>query len=434
MKDNAFVIFGGKPLYGEIQAGGAKNAALPILAAAVLNGSVSTIENCPDIADIGVACEILESLGCIVKREGDKITVDSTELNGRSVSKQLTNKMRASVIFAGALLGRTGEVRIFCPGGCKIGERPINYHLDAFAKLGAAVVEEKDCEPAVEKGDACFSLNANRLLGAQITLPFPSVGATQNTMLAAAKASGITIINNPAREPEIVDLQNFLNACGAMIQGAGESRIVIKGVQYLHGASHRVMPDRIAAGTFLCAATAAGGEITVHGANYIDLLPLIEKLEICGSIIRQTEANGVKGIYVKSPCVLRGMGEVVTLPHPGYPTDLQAQLMAVAALSEGETVFRETIFEFRTGHIVGLNKMGAKIDLMPDGRTSRVKGVTRFTPAEVEASDLRGGAALIIAGLCADGKTVVANAGYVMRGYERIERTLRQLGADIELI
>lgn len=410
-------ITGGRRLAGEITVQGAKNSALPILAACFAAGSPCEINGCPELTDVNASLNILRSLGCRAISEGQKVFIDPTQANRCNIPERLMREMRSSISFLGALLSRCGEAELSTPGGCELGARPVDLHLAALAKMGAKIEESH--------GRIRCTVPQGRLKGAVIPLSFPSVGATENIMVAAATADGTTIITNAAREPEIVDLAAFLRGCGARISGSGESTVVIEGVPELHGCSHRVIPDRIEAVTYMAAAAVTGGDILLHNADYIHLLPTAAVLEEMGCIVRE-EKNGVRLTANKR---LASAGYVRTMPYPGFPTDAQAIIMAAACTAKGTSVFVENIFDNRFKHVGELCRLGACIKT--EGRAAVVEGVSRLTGASVTSTDLRGGAALIVAGLAAEGKTVVGGLHHVDRGYQSTEKKLRSIGADI---
>jgi len=409
-------IIGGRRLSGEIAVHGSKNAILPILAACVLNAGESRLTNCPNISDTLHTIDILKEIGCTVKCEGSTITVNSAMADRFEVSENLVRKMRSSIIFLGSLLTRFGAAKVSYPGGCVLGLRPIDQHLKGLRMLGATI------------NDAHGFLNctATRLAGTDISLDFPSVGATQNIILAATLAEGTTIINNAAKEPEIVELTTFLNAMGADITGAGESTIKIRGVNRLHDAEHRIMPDRIVAGTYLTAAAMTRGDITLTNVSDINLRPVIAKLTEAGCTIN-TKGGKIRLI---APPKLNAI-QLKTQPHPGFPTDLQPQFAAMLSVADGISIIEETVFEARNKHVPELCRMGANILQVNNMRTSIIEGVPYLNGSNVISHDLRGGAALILAGLAADGKTIVNPSSHVTRGYESIEADLRSLGATI---
>lgn len=412
-----YIIKGGKALNGTAYTNGAKNSVLPILSASVLTNDLSVLYNCPKISDTYIALEILKSLGACVNTENKILITDTSSINKTELPNYLVKKMRSSVIFAGSLLSRFGEAIIYSPGGCELGSRPINLHLDAFKKMGANIIYDNDK----------IICKAKRLIGTEINLPIKSVGATQNIILAAVLAEGTTTINNCAKEPEIIDLKNYLLKAGAKIEGAGTDTIKIEGVKSLHYASHTIIPDRIEAGTFLCAAAITGGEIVLENAPTCYLTAFLEKLKACGCRI-YTEKNK---LFLSSPKALLPVSITKTEPYPGFPTDLHPPFMSVLACSSGTSILSETIFNNRTKHINELIKMGADITIK-DNHTFEIKGKPQLFGTEVSAEDLRGGASLILAGLAADGITVVKNSKHIERGYENIEKTLKALGADIE--
>ncbi len=411
---SAFFVEGGHRLEGEIRVHGAKNSVLPILAAAILVPGVSVIQNCPDLSDVAASLEILRHLGCRAERAGDTITVDAGTLTRSDVPDDLMREMRSSVIFLGAVLGRTGEAAMSYPGGCELGPRPIDLHLAALRSLGAGIEEETGrlrCSGA--------------LTGCDITLALPSVGATENAMLAAVTASGTTTITNAAREPEIVDLQRFLCTMGADIRGAGSSVITVRGGTPLHGGTYAVMGDRIVACTYLAAAAAAGGEITVKGCDYRHLSTVTAVLAEGGCVLR----SGPDRIDLKCSAPLRAVRPIRTAPYPGFPTDAQALLMAAFARSTGATVFVENIFESRYRHVDELIRMGA--DIKVEGRVAVVCGVSALHGAAVRSHDLRGGAALVVAALGAEGKSEITDLHHIDRGYQDLDKALSSLGATI---
>lgn len=414
------IISGGKRLEGEIAVQGAKNSALPLFAAAALCGGESVLHNCPRLSDCDSACRILECIGCKCRREKNTVTVDSSVIGSVEVPTPLMREMRSSIIFLGAILTRCKSCRLSFPGGCELGPRPIDFHLAAFREMGA-VIEEKhgylDC--TAPRG----------LHGAKISLSFSSVGATENIMLAASLAEGATEIQNAAREPEIVDLADFINKCGGKISGAGGSTIAIEGVDKLHPCEHKIMPDRIAAATYLCCGAISGGELILTEINHSDLRPVTAVLEQMGCRI-YTYGNSNLFINVKKPLI--SPGTVRTNVHPGFPTDAQPPLMALSALSSGTSVFVENIFENRFKHASELVRLGARISV--EGKVAVVTGVKFLSGAELVATDLRGGAALITAAIAAEGVSRISGLSHIDRGYDNIEGVLRSVGADIKRI
>jgi UDP-N-acetylglucosamine 1-carboxyvinyltransferase len=413
-----YYISGGKKLNGETTIDGAKNAVLPILAATVLNSSINCIHNCPKILDSKIMVEILTAVGCKVICEGNTIIVDSSFANSYEVPEKPVKEMRSSIIFLGSMIGRFKKAIVTYPGGCELGPRPIDLHLKALKQMGILINES----------NGFIVCEAKEIIGTNINLDFPSVGATENIMLAAVLAKGRTIINNAAKEPEIVDLQNFLLAMGAKVYGAGTDRIFIDGVEKLHEVEYSVMPDRIVAGTLLIAGAITKGEILINNACPSHIYSVISKLKECGCSIVETPNS----IYLKSSSVLNSVDIIRTHPYPGFPTDMQPQFMTLLTLAKGTSIMIETVFESRYKHVSELIRMGANISL--DGRTAIIKGVEQLRPAKVTAMDLRGGAALILAGLVAQGETIVDNSKHIERGYESIEESLTSLGADIKLV
>lgn len=410
------IITGQVPLKGEVEVHGAKNSSLPLLAAAVLCHGRTVLRNCPDLSDVAAACEILSYLGCRVEREGRTVLIDTEGICRHSVPDSLMREMRSSIVFLGAIAARMGRAELCFPGGCELGPRPIDLHLSALRKLGLFIREEH--------GNLLCRTDG-RMTGAALSLSFPSVGATENILLAAATARGRTVLTNAAREPEIVDLADFLNRCGARISGAGEGTIVIDGVETLHGCEHRVIPDRIVAATFLSCAACTGGNVLVkqvEPAHLAGVLPIFEEM---GCQVRCY----ADAVHLKAPARLRAVKDVRTMPYPGFPTDAQAPIMAAAAVADGASVFVENIFESRYKHAAELIRMGARIKL--EGKVALVEGVPKLSGAEVFCTDLRGGAALVAAGLCAEGVTILRDIHHIDRGYERIEEALRPLGAQI---
>lgn len=411
-----YVIEGGNRLQGNVRIQGAKNSALPVLAAVVAVGRPCVIHNCPNLTDIESTIKILRSLGCEVHRSGDSISVDSSSITSNVISDCLMREMRSSIIFMGALISKTGEAEITAPGGCDIGLRPFDLHLLAMKKLGVCITEKH----------GKIRCTCRRVKGAKITLSFPSVGATENIILASLRASGTTTIINAAREPEIVDLARFLNSCGARISGAGESTIRIEGVDKLYSTRYSIMPDRIAACTYMSAAAITGSSVTVDEVIPTHLAPVITCFEQAGCRI------DVSGTHLRiiSPERLKAMETVRTMPYPGFPTDCQALIMATASVADGVTLISENIFENRFKHITELNRMGA--DITAYDKIAVVNGVKCLQGAAVDASDLRAGAALVVAGLCAEGRTTVRNIHYIDRGYDSFAENLRMLGAVIK--
>lgn len=411
-----YIIRGGRKIEGEFTPHGAKNAALPILAASILTGDENVFSRCPRISDVEVMKEILAALGCDVRSEADVVCVDSSGMSCCEVPEHLMKKMRSSVFLAGPLLARCGKAVISQPGGCTIGKRPIDLHIKALKKLGAEV-DETENEVII---------TASGLKGCSIILDYPSVGATENIMMAALGASGTTVIHNAAREPEIADLQTYLNRCGARIHGGGTSRIVIEGSTWLHGADHEIMADRIEAGTYMMAAACTGGKLLIREIDPCWLKTFSRFLRFSGCEMKKYHHE----ILLDAPERLYSAGKVRTAPYPGFSTDLQPQFTAVMTGAIGETHMEETVFESRYGFIKELLKMGADIEIFH--RIAIIKGNEKIYGSHVEAEDLRGGAALVLAGLMACGETEVRNIEYIERGYCGFHRELRRLGADID--
>ena len=412
-----YVVRGGQALRGIIPISGAKNSVLPILAATLLNGGRNVLHNCPDLRDVRWAMAILEHLGCKVSREGDTVTVDSTVVDRWDVPHELMREMRSSVIFLGPILARCGRARLSLPGGCDIGQRPIDLHLSALRRLGADIRQQ---------GGDIFC-EARDLQGRDIILSFPSVGATENAMLTAVACSGATRVINAAREPEIADLQEFLRKAGASISGGGESVITVSGEMPRRDVEHTILPDRIETATFLCAAAACGGEVTLTGAEPEHVGTVIQCLREAGCTI------GCAGrtVTIRAEGRLTAMPTVRTMPYPGFPTDAQAPLMAAACTAGGNTLFIETIFENRFRHAAELARMGA--DIRISGRTALVCGGS-LHGARVRSCDLRGGAALVVAALAAQGESIVEDIFHIDRGYERLAEKITALGGNIQRI
>ncbi|MGO1468541.1 MAG: UDP-N-acetylglucosamine 1-carboxyvinyltransferase [Tissierella sp.] len=403
------------PLKGNVRINGAKNSALPIIAASLLGTEDIILKDVPNLRDVGIICEVLRTLGSEVEfLDKHTIKINSNNLNNYKTRYDLMNKMRASFLVMGPLLARLGKSQTSLPGGCAIGTRPIDLHLKGFKALGVDTnTEHGSIDAVVEK-----------LLGDKIYLDFPSVGATENIMMAATMAEGETIIENAAMEPEIVDLQNFLNKLGAKIKGAGTSTIKIKGVEKLGGCTHRIIPDRIEAGTFLVAAAITGGDVIVENVIASHIKPVIAKLKETGVEVIENEDT----IRIISNGELKPI-DVKTLPYPGFPTDMQSQFMAMLTLAKGTSLVVETVFENRFMHVDELKRMGANIKI--DGKSCIIQGVKGLTGSRVRATDLRAGAALVLAGLVADGKTEIEDIYHIERGYDNIEEKFTNLGAKI---
>ncbi len=411
-------IIGGTPLHGVVEVGGAKNAALPILAASLLGGGECIIDHVPQVQDLVTMGKLLALLGVEVQTEGGRVMLEASNVQSIEAPYDLVKTMRASILALGPLLTRLGEAKVSLPGGCAIGTRPVTLHLKGLTMMGAEI--------HVEHG--YIHAKASRLKGARIDLDFPTVTGTENLIMAACLADGTTSLHHVAREPEIMDLCAFLTKRGAKIVGAGTDTITIEGVRELHGASHRVMPDRVEAGTFVMAGAITGGDVTVKGCVTDHLGTMFTKIQEMG--VELTEEDG-EGVRVRRSTPLKAV-EVKTLPYPGFPTDLQAQMMALMAVAEGTSVMTETIFEGRFLHVPELHRMGALIDV--DGPHAVVKGVPRLAGAPVMASDLRASAGLVLAGLAAEGETIVSRVYHLDRGYERLEEKLQALGAQVQRV
>jgi len=414
---DAFRIRGGVPVQGEVAASGAKNAALPLLAATLLTDGPCTLERVPALTDVATMRRLLEDLGAKVAVDGATVTVEADALTSHEAPYERVKTMRASILVLGPLLARLGAARVSLPGGCAIGARPINLHLDALARMGAEVTITHGYVDA----------RAGRLKGCRHYFDFPTVTGTMNVMMAAALADGVTILENCAEEPEVADLAAFLNACGAKVTGGGTDRIAVEGVAALHGARHAMISDRIEAGTLLLAGAITGGDVTVTDVQPAHLEALIQKLREAGAGVDVDPRR----IRVRTPGRLKGV-DVRTLPHPGFPTDLQAQMMALTSVAEGVSIITETIFEHRFMHVAELARMGADIRL--EGQNAVVHGVPALSGAEVMATDLRASAGLVLAGLVAEGETWVRRIYHLDRGYEGLEAKLEALGASVSRV
>ncbi len=411
-----YIINGSQKIQGEFTVHGAKNAVLPILAASILTGDENVFSGCPGISDVCAMKEILADLGCRVKETGGVIIVDSRGMTCCEIPDDLMKKMRSSVFLVGALLARCGIAVISQPGGCSIGKRPIDLHIKALRQMGVNVDERDDQ----------LVFTAEELHGADIFLEYPSVGATENIIMTAMGAKGDTVIRNCAREPEIVDLQKYLNSCGAKIRGAGSSKIFIRGGAKLHGTCHEIMGDRIEGGTYLMAAAGTGGEIMLKGLDAEHMKCCVRFLRYAGCRIRKQK----DGLWLKAPPRLYSVGTMKTSPYPGFPTDLQPQFTTLMAAAVGTTQIEETVFESRFGFANELTKMGADIEIL--NRFAIIKGNDFLYGNRVTAPDLRGGAALVLAGLMSRGRTVVENIEHIERGYCGFHKELGRLGADID--
>ena len=414
---SSYIIEGGRKLEGEIEVSGSKNASLPILAATILNKGNTKLYNVPNIHDTKITQEILKYLGCKIKKNSDKIEINTKKVTKKEIPEHLMRQMRSTVILAGAILGRFNEVTFSYPGGCDIGSRPIDLHLAAFKKLGVNISEDS----------GFITCKCDKIIGTNIDLDFPSVGATENIILASVYADGTTKITNAAMEPEIVDLAKCLNKMGAKIEGAGTNVIKITGVKKLNDVSYSVMPDRIEAGTLLCAVAITGGNVKLKNVIPEHINQILAKLEQIGCEIEIEKRN----IYLKAPKKLKAV-DIKTMPYPGFPTDMQPQAGVLLSLAEGTSYIHEGIWESRFQYTEELNKLGAKITV--NGKTAVFEGVEKLVGCPVSACDLRAGAALIIAGIAATGTTEVSGIEYVDRGYENIVDKLQKLGACIERV
>lgn len=413
------IVKGGNRLVGTVKTSGAKNAVLPIIAASILGTSPSRLDEIPALEDVRTICAVLECLGIKVDAsEPHTLKIDSREITSCEAPYELVRSMRASFLVMGPLLARKGYARISQPGGCAIGTRPIDLHLKGFEALGVKI----------EQGHGYIEASAPEgMTGANIYLDFPSVGATENIMMAAAMANGTTVLENPAEEPEIVDLANYLNQMGARVRGAGTNVITIEGVSEVHGVQHSVIPDRIEAGTYMIAAAMTGGDVIIENVLPEHQKPLIAKLREAGALVEED----IDRIHVVGSGKLKAV-DIKTLPYPGFPTDMQAQMMAMLSVAEGRSKITETVFENRFMHVVELNRMGANITT--EGRSAVITGPAHLTGCTVRATDLRAGAAMILAGLVAEGATEICDIYHIDRGYEEIAAKLTRLGADIKRV
>ena len=412
----SYIVEGGERLEGEVNVSGSKNASLPIIAASILSGKTTTLYNVPNIYDTKTTLEILKLLGCTVTKKHGKIIIDSKNIKSQEIPNELMRKMRSSVILAGAILGRFKHAIFSYPGGCDIGTRPIDLHLKGFEKLGIKI----------EEGSGYIKCSCDKIVGNNIQLDFPSVGATENIILASIFAEGETIITNAAMEPEIIDLQNFLNKMGAKVEGAGTNVIKITGVKNLKNVSYNIMPDRIEAGTLLCMGAISGGELVLNNAKQEHITPVVHKLEEAGAKIT-LEKNR---IILKAPKKLKAI-DVKTMPYPRFPTDMQSVFVSLQTVAKGTSMMVENIFENRYKYVNELTRMGAKITV--EGKVAIVKGVRKLSGAEVNSTDLRGGAALVTAALAARGKSKINNIEYILRGYENLDKKLKNIGAKIKI-
>jgi len=412
------IISGGNKLQGTVRINGAKNSALSIMAATLLTKDVCILRNVPRLTDVDIMAKVIRKLGVKVEwKEDNSLSIDSDNFNNYEAPYELVKMMRGSILVMGPLLARLKKAKISLPGGCAIGARPVDYHIKGFEALGAQV--------EVEKG--YIEAKVNKLKGDDIYLDFPSLGATENIMMAACLAEGLTKIENAAKDPEVVELGHFLNMMGAKVEGFGTDLIEIEGVKKLHGVDYTIIPDRIEAGTYMIAAAITGGDVLIEKADPLLLKPLIVKLEEAGVRI-ELEKNLIK---VTGPGRVKAV-DIKTLPFPGFPTDMQPQFMALSCVAKGTSVITETVFEKRFAHIGDLIRMGA--DIKVEGHSAIIKGVKKLSAAPVMASDLRGGAALVLAGLVAEGTTELSRIYHLDRGYVKLEEKLTSLGADIKRV
>lgn len=414
----AFVVEGGVALRGEARVDSAKNAVLPILAAAVLTPEEIVLHNVPDITDVGHMAAILTMLGCRVERSGRDMTVDCGGIHSWEMPDQLSKQIRSSIFLLGPILARFRKATVTFPGGCEIGLRPIDLHLSGLRQLGVEISEE----------GGLIHCDGRNMHAGEVHFDYPSVGATENVMMAAVLLPGTTVIHNPAREPEIADLQALINAMGGKIRGAGTHYIAVEGVERLHGTAWTPMADRIVAGTLLAAAAITGGEITLTNAPESDMVAVTAKLREMGCWLEERPG----WIHLRAPKRLTAFAQLQTQPHPGFPTDMQVQMLALLSTAEGMGVITENVFENRFTHAGDLNRMGAHI--LCTGRTAVVRGVPELYGAHVTARDLRGGAALVLAGLRARGETLVDHAELIDRGYDHLERQLSRLGGRVRRV
>ncbi len=413
-----FRVEGGTPLAGSVRVNSAKNAVLPILAASILTQEEVTLLDCPNISDAHHMADILEILGCRITRAESTMHIQSSELHNWEMPDSLSKQIRSSIFLLGPILGRFRRATVTYPGGCEIGMRPIDLHLSGLKRLGVTILEE----------GGLIHCDGREMHASEVHFDYPSVGATENVMMAAVLIPGTTTIHNTAREPEIEDLQRFINAMGGIVRGAGTHTIQIRGVKALHGTVYRPIPDRIVAGTMLAAAAITGGEVHLDNAPVRDMVAVLAKLREMGCEIRER----IGSIDLKAPGRLAAFQQLQTQPHPGFPTDMQVQMLALAAIAKGTSIVVENVFENRFTHAGDLNRMGANI--MVNGRMAIVQGVEALYGTRVNARDLRGGAALVLAGLAAHGVTEVDNVHLIDRGYENLEDMLQSLGARIQRV
>ncbi len=413
-----FMVHGGECIRGSVRVDGAKNAVLPILAASILTCDDVVIRRCPTLRDVKAMEQMLKMLGCSCIWQDGNLQIRSQCLHNWEMPDEISKQIRSSIFLLGPILGRLRRATVTYPGGCEIGIRPIDLHLKGLRALGVKITD----------GEGILYCDGREMHPGDVYLDYPSVGATENVMMAAALLPGVTYIHNAAREPEIEDLQEFINAMGGKVRGAGTQLIEIEGVKRLHGVAYTPMPDRIVAGTLLCAAAITKGEITLENVRPRDLIAVEDKLTEMGCRLYDEEER----VHLAAPKRLRAFASLQTQPHPGFPTDMQAQMMAVSCLAEGTGVIVENVFESRFGHVSDLNRMGARIRV--NGRVAVMEGVEKLHGRKVCARDLRGGAALVLAGLAAEGETMIENAHLIDRGYAALEETLCRLGGRVKRI
>lgn len=413
-----FKVKGQQKLLGDVTLHGAKNSALPILCASILVKGESVIHNCPDLSDVKTTLDILQTLGCKIKRDGDTVTIDATDVTDSKIDENVMRMMRSSILFLGSLISRVGCASIYLPGGCDIGTRPVDLHIKALKSLGATITEN----------GSSITCCAGNLTGAKIILPFASVGATENIMIAAAISKGKTVIINPAREPEISDLAQFLNECGAKIYGAGESTIEIEGVEKLHPCEHRIIPDRILASTYMSACAITGGDIVINDVIPTHLAPVFPVFNEMGCRLYLSKG----ALRIVAPKRLRRVKMIKTMPYPAFPTDSQSMVVSALTVARGTSVVKENIFENRFRFVSELNRFGADVEV--NDKLAVINGVKTLHGAKVNATDLRGGAALIVAALAAQGDSEISKISHIDRGYADLDVNLNKLGADIKRI
>ena len=413
-----FWVKGGERIQGTVCVDAAKNAVLPILAAAILTEEKVVIEGCPRLVDVHAMESMLKMLGCSCCWQASNLAIESSRLHNWEMPDAISKQIRSSIFLLGPILGRLRKATVTYPGGCEIGIRPIDLHLKGLRSLGVKITD----------GEGILYCDGSAMHAGDVYLDYPSVGATENVMMAATLLNGTTYIHNAAREPEIEDLQGFINAMGGNIRGAGTQLIEIEGVKALHGVTYRPMPDRIVAGTLLCAAAITGGEVTLENVQARDLIAVGDKLTEMGCVLYDDKSR----VHLSAPRTLKAFSSLQTQPHPGFPTDMQAQMMAVSCLARGTGVIVENVFESRFAHVSDLNRMGARIRV--NGRVAVIEGVRKLHGRRVCARDLRGGAALVLAGLAAEGETMIENARLIDRGYEALENTLTKLQGRIQRV